>query len=138
MRSLNATFSGSFPTTQWTQIIAVMQDGTEAAAWHALSNFCEQYRPAIQSFFVRRGCTQENAMDYTQEFFLSRILVPWDARNSFLHQARRSEHGRFRSFLCWMLWHFLRDQLKKGGGARGLQGRAYCFGRLAAFRGRLR
>jgi DNA-directed RNA polymerase specialized sigma24 family protein len=115
MSNANDSCSEAFPTTQWTQIIAVMQHGTEAAARQALEAFCEQYRPAIHSFFLRRGCTPENAGDYTQDFFVTRILVPWDERNGFLHQARRSEQGRFRSFLCWMLWNFLRDQFKKGG-----------------------
>jgi DNA-directed RNA polymerase specialized sigma24 family protein len=92
-----------------------MQGESDQAAREALSSFCEQYRPAIHRFFVRRGCSTENADDYTQEFFFRKILEPWKERKTFLLEARRSEDGRFRSFLCWMLWHFLHDQQNKGG-----------------------
>lgn len=113
--------ASSFPSTQWTQIIEVIQKGETEAATAALADFCERYRPVVYGFFRRRGCNHEQAEDYAQEFFRTRILKPWDDRNGFLHTAQRSEQGKFRSFLCQVLWRFLQDQWKaqrtaKGGG----------------------
>jgi DNA-directed RNA polymerase specialized sigma24 family protein len=57
-----------------------------------------------------------------QQFFLSRILRPNDEGKGLLHTARRSK-GKFRSFLCDVLWKFLKDQwnatrtARRGGGA---------------------
>ena len=110
---------GNFPTTQWTQIIAVIQQGEEEAASHALGEFCEHYRPAILNFFRRRGCEDQKAQDYTQEFFLSRIHKRWDAREGFLFDARRRENSRFRVFLSTVLRAFLIDKwrVKRPDGA---------------------
>ena len=121
MSNLDAQSASSFPTTQWTQIIHVIQSDSDSAAQAALSDFCEQYRPAIAAFFRHRGCTPENVQDYTQDFFLKRILAPWKERKTFLHAARRDEQQKFRTFLSWMLWNFLRDQFKKGGKQGGGQ-----------------
>ena len=106
--------SGLFPATQWTQVIEVIQQGADEAAWAALGEFCEQYRPAIYGFFRRRGCTHEQAEEYTQEFFLTRIHARWDAGEGFLFKAKRDQRRRFRAFLCHVLWAFLKDQWKAG------------------------
>jgi DNA-directed RNA polymerase specialized sigma24 family protein len=102
-----------FPTTQWTQLIGVIQQGDDQSAWRALAQFCELYRPAIRNFFLRRGCGPEEADDYTQAFFASRILQGWDRREGFLHTAQRGGAARFRSFLSHVLWRFLQDEWKK-------------------------
>jgi len=115
---------GRFPTTQWTQLIALIQNKEDAAAAErALGEFCGQYRSAIYSFFRRRGCRHEEAEDHTQAFFESRIIERWPARDGFLHAAQRGENRQFRSFLCHVLWRFLQDEWTRartkraGGGA---------------------
>jgi RNA polymerase sigma factor (sigma-70 family) len=122
-RQTTAT-SSCFPATQWTQVINVIQEGNEAAAWAALAQFCEQYRPAIYNFFRRRGSSHEEAEDYTQAFFSGRIVEHWEKRDGFLQTAQRGGTTRFRSFLCHVLWRFLQDEWKKrssiraGGGVK--------------------
>jgi len=111
-----------FPTTQWTRIIDAIQKGDEQTAQAALDNFCRGYRRAIYNFFRRRGCNHENAEDYTQSFFKSRILEHWDDRDGILHTVQRSEQRKFRTFLATRLWWFVKDQWKtertqKAGGA---------------------
>lgn len=109
---LPTSSSSSFPSTQWTQIISAIQTQDGEAAWPALVEFCERYRPAIHRFFLRRGVPPEQAEDYTQAFFQKRILERWDGRDSFLHTITRNEGQRFRGFLCHVLWCFLKDQWK--------------------------
>jgi DNA-directed RNA polymerase specialized sigma24 family protein len=108
-----ASLPSCFPTTQWTQLIGVIQQGDDQTAWKALAQFCELYRPAIRNFFRRRGCSPEEADDHTQAFFASRILQGWDQREGFLHTAQRGGSARFRSFLAHVLWRFLQDEWKK-------------------------
>jgi len=108
---------GYFPQTQWTRIVRVIQQGRTDAAWRALSDFCEDYRPAIVNFFCRHGCDSEQAQELTQEFFLKRILRPWEDRAGFLQVVDRAK-GRFRAFLAHVLWLFLTDHWRSRG--RGL------------------
>ena len=114
--------SGAFPTTEWTRIIEVIQRGTDDAALEALGEFCEQYRPAIYGFFRRRGCGHEQAEDYTQDFFVTRIHVRWEAGEGFLFKASKNEQRLFRCFLAHVLRAFLKDRWKaeraqvRGGG----------------------
>jgi DNA-directed RNA polymerase specialized sigma24 family protein len=77
-----------------------------------MAEFCKHYRPAIVSFFLRRGCRPEQAEEYTQSFFLSRVLAKWEGRSGFLHSVQQDEQKRFRSFLSRVLWCFLKDQWK--------------------------
>jgi len=114
--------SGCFPQTQWTLLIDVIQNEQGTVSLEALSQFCEAYRPAVLNFFLRRGYDREQAEDYTQSFFASRIIEKWDGRDGFLHAAQRSANRRFRSFLSHVLWRFLQDQTKarmsqKAGGS---------------------
>ena len=104
--------SRCFPTTQWTQVIGVIQSNEGEDAWNALVEFCDRYRLAIVHFFLRRGCTPDQAEEYTQAFFLNRILARWEDRSGFLHSVQRDDRKRFRSFLCRVLWCFLKDQWK--------------------------
>jgi DNA-directed RNA polymerase specialized sigma24 family protein len=126
MNNQKATTSSScFPTTQWTQVIGVIQKGDSEAAWSALVEFCERYRSAIHNFFRRRGYSHEEAEDHTQTFFASRILEPWNKRGGFLHKAQRNEQTRFRSFLCHILWRFLQDEWKKQTSVRAGRGASH-------------
>ena len=117
--------AGLYPTTQWTQIIGVIQKGDDAAAHRALAEFCGQYRPAILSFFQQRGCEIHEAEDYTQEFFEARILQPWDKRDGFLHEAERRPSGKFRGFLSTYLWWFIKDKWKERNNQRSGGGSAH-------------
>lgn len=115
--------SGPFCTTQWTQIIEVIQKGAQDEALQALGAFCGQYRDVIYKFIRRRGCSHEEAEDLVPQFIETRILRPWEEHNTFLHQARRDVATRFRSLLCQVLIWFLSDvadrkrRLKRGGSA---------------------
>lgn len=137
-----AITSGCFPTTKWTVLLNVIQEGDAAAAASALESFCAQYRPAIRNFFVRRGVDPDEAEEYTQNFFLQRILKPWEGRDGFLHAAQRREAGKFRSFLSHVLWLHLQDEWRRksamttGGGPSKFPCPTPSFGRrsFAAFR----
>jgi DNA-directed RNA polymerase specialized sigma24 family protein len=113
--------SSCFPTTQWTVILEAIKTGDQAVALEALNRFCKRYRPAICNFFLRRRLNMEQAEDYTQAFFASRVFEKWDSRKDFLHKVERRDAGQFRSFLSAILWQFLRDEqrrqssLKAGG-----------------------
>ena len=113
-----ATSTGAFPTTAWTQVLHVIQGGDRQAAEAALSTFCECYLPAVRNFFLRRGVAPHDAEDCAQEFFRSRILKGWEQREGFLHTAQRAGQGKFRSFLCHVLWRFLQDKWKAERTAR--------------------
>jgi len=111
---------GCFPTTEWTLILKVIQKGDVTAAGAALENFCGQYRPAIRNFFFRRCADPHLADEYTQNFFLQRILKPWDdRRESFLHAAEQRAGGRFRGFLSHVLWLHLYDEHRRSISAHG-------------------
>jgi DNA-directed RNA polymerase specialized sigma24 family protein len=113
MHSSSEGDSSNYPATQWTSIIEVIQKGDDKAAWHALEGFCEGYRPAIYNFFRRRGVNHEDAEEYTQEFFLTRIHERWDVREGFLFKVHRDQRSRFRCFLSSVLRCFLIDKLRK-------------------------
>jgi RNA polymerase sigma factor (sigma-70 family) len=109
----------SYPKTQWTQIIAIMQQGRDEKAETALAQFCESYRPAIRNFFRSHArCTQEDAEDYTHSFFESKVFKHWEARDGFLDEADRTKVERFRSFLTSVLWRFWRDEQRKAMAAK--------------------
>lgn len=104
--------SSCFPATQWTQVIAVLQQRDGEQSWQALGEFCKLYRPAIYNFFRRHGYSHAQAEDYTQDFFAERILRPWGEGEGMLHRAQPDENRRFRSFLAHVLWRFLQDKWK--------------------------
>jgi DNA-directed RNA polymerase specialized sigma24 family protein len=114
---------GHSPRTLWTQVIEVIQNNTGAEAGRALSDFCEQYRPVIVTFFWQRGWKPELAEDLAHDFFDNRILSRLESQNGFLYRARRGAEGGFRRFLASVLWDFHKDALKRmlaqkvGGGA---------------------
>ena len=104
-----------FPVTQWTSIIEVIQKGDDEVAWKALGDFCESYRRAVYNFFRRRNVSHEDAEEYTQEFFLTRIHKRWDVREGFLFKAHRTHKGKFRCFLSTALRRFLIDKWRESG-----------------------
>jgi DNA-directed RNA polymerase specialized sigma24 family protein len=106
--------SSPYPTTQWTQVIEVIQRGDGVKAREALGEFCERYRPAIYQFFRNHGrCSHEQAEDYAHSFLSSRIFECLEEGGGFLHKAQRSDQGKFRSFLAHVMWRYLMDERKR-------------------------
>lgn len=110
--------SSPVPSTMWTRIIEVIQNGDPEAADRALAEFCERYRPALVAFFRQRGCKPDDAEDFAQEFFRSRILAQIEDRSSFIHEADRNRGSPFRNFLFRVLQHFYWDELRKRSAQR--------------------
>lgn len=104
-----------FPTTHWTAVLAAGREEAEESA-RALEALCRSYWHPLHAYVRRRGHTDEQAQDLTQEFF-ARLL----ATESLRGVAR--EKGRFRSFLLAAMDHFLAKECrhaharKRGGGA---------------------
>jgi RNA polymerase sigma-70 factor (ECF subfamily) len=104
-----------FPETSWSVVLRA-QDPSAPDASERIERLCRTYWKPVYWFVRRRwNRSNEDAKDLTQEFF-SLFLENGVARTA--SPAR----GRFRSFLCAALQHFLlnreRDgrRLKRGGG----------------------
>ena len=114
-----ALLRDSFPTTQWTLVVAAGGNETRLERGIALENLCRTYWYPVYAFIRRRGDSPEHAQDLTQEFFL-RVLS-----GSFFERAD-PDKGRFRSFLLGAVKNFLADagdrerSLKRGGGVAPL------------------
>jgi RNA polymerase sigma-70 factor (ECF subfamily) len=106
--------SPPFAPTRWTLILRARGETPESRT--ALSELCEAYYQPVLRFLCREGRDEDAARELTQEFF-ARIL----ASGGF--EKADPERGRFRSYLCGALKHFLADQrkhehrLRRGGGA---------------------
>jgi len=107
-------FAGQFSTTRWSVVLLAGQETSpESAA--ALEKLCRAYWQPICGFARRRGWSEEDAKDLTQQFF-ARLL----ARNDF--QGLDPRQGKFRTFLLAAFTHFLANEydrvnaLKRGGG----------------------
>jgi RNA polymerase sigma factor (sigma-70 family) len=104
-----------FPTTSWTLVVAA-GDPRHQDCRDALTRLCEHYWCPVYSYVRRRGHTEEEAQDLTQDFFV-RIL-----EGRYLDRADPNL-GRFRSFLLNSCKFFLADQAdraraqKRGSGA---------------------
>jgi len=98
----------------WTEIASATLHGDTSAS-KALESFYELYRLPVQHFILRRGFSEADAEDLTQEFFLELM------RDSALRKADRTR-GKFRSFLLGAAARFLHDHLvrsraqKRGSG----------------------
>lgn len=107
-----------FVTTRWSVVLAAGRGDTTGAE-AALSRLCETYWLPLYAYVRRRGHSQEDAQDLTQEFFARLLQHGWvgDA-----DPAR----GRFRTFLLTALNRFLANEWdraraqKRGGGATAL------------------
>ncbi len=102
-----------FATTHWSVVLAAANEETPQAA-AALERLCRTYWYPLYAYVRRRGYSQEDTEDLTQEFFL-RLL-----RKHYLGQVDPSK-GKFRSFLLAAINHFLADEwdrasaVKRGG-----------------------
>lgn len=114
--SFEATNSGGqrFQPTHWTVIVSAKESRTPAAnsAWE---NLCLTYWWPLYAFVRRRGYSEHDAQDLTQEFFV-RLMTG----NSL--DAVDPSKGKFRSFLLAAMQHFLAKEWrranaqKRGGG----------------------
>ncbi len=116
--SISAAAGAGFRTTHWSQVLAVGEGATPAAA-AALEELCRTYWYPLYAYVRRKGHGPEDAKDITQEFF-ARLL-----RLNSLRDVSR-EKGRFRTFLLVSLNHFIADHwdkaraAKRGGGQPAL------------------
>ena len=93
---------GSFATTQW-HLVYEAARGDEPGGLEALAELCRAYRHPLYGYLRRKGLDQADAED-TLHSFLVRLID-----TSFL-EAADPKRGRFRSFLCTSLRHFLANQ----------------------------
>lgn len=103
-----------FNTTHWSVVLqAGRSQSPQSAA--ALERLCRTYWYPLYAFIRRKGYREEDAQDFTQEFF-ARLLE----RNDF--EAVDPSKGKFRTFLLTALTHFLSNErdrtqaAKRGGG----------------------
>jgi RNA polymerase sigma-70 factor (ECF subfamily) len=104
-----------FATTHWSMVLAgANSEGDQQKAAEALATLCRRYWHPIFSYVCRRGYSNEDAQDLTQDFFLMILETNW------LRQADQGR-GRFRSLLLKSLQNFLHNAadknrtLKRGG-----------------------
>jgi RNA polymerase sigma factor (sigma-70 family) len=104
---------GRFATTRWSLVVAAGRK-TDAGSVEALATVCEMYWFPVYAFIRRQGCGPDEGADLTQEFF-ARVI-----EKDYLNDADPAR-GRFRSFLCASVRHFLSNErdrartLKRGG-----------------------
>ena len=103
-----------FATTHWSLVLEAGHRSAPAAD-AALETLCRAYWFPLYAFARRRGYSQDDAADLTQEFF-SRLI-----EKSFLESAD-PDRGRFRTFLLTIFQRFLakesdrRQAIRRGGG----------------------
>ncbi len=103
-----------FATTHWSVVLRAGEVASAASA-AALEQLCQTYWYPVYAETRRRGHSEHDAQDLTQEFFACLLR-----RESF--RAASPAKGRFRSYLLGALDYFLRDararaeSLKRGGG----------------------
>jgi RNA polymerase sigma-70 factor (ECF subfamily) len=94
----------NFPPTRWSVVYDAKDPGSTTAL-EALAELCEIYRPAVYAFLCRRY-SPPDADDLTQGFF-EHLL-----EKEFLKKVDRTK-GKFRTFLCRCLKHFLINQSRR-------------------------
>jgi RNA polymerase sigma factor (sigma-70 family) len=106
----------NFRTTHWS---VVLEAGDLEAGKGALEKLCRAYWYPLYAYVRRRGYSESEAQDLTQDFFLSLL------EGGSLQTAHPSK-GRFRGFLAAALRNFLANEwrdahrLKRGGAAQFL------------------
>jgi RNA polymerase sigma factor (sigma-70 family) len=99
-------------------VLAAARTETRSAQ-PALAFLCETYWFPLYAYVRRRGYSQEDAEDLTQEFFARLLSHHW-------LEAADPERGRFRTFLLTAMSRFLANEWdrsrarKRGGGQVGL------------------
>ena len=106
---------GVFATTHWSVVLAAGDADTPQSS-AALEKLCRTYWYPLYAHIRRRGYSEEEAKDLTQELF-QRLL-----ERQFLCGLLR-EGGRFRSFLLtaldrFLVEHWQRSRAQKRGGGQ--------------------
>jgi RNA polymerase sigma factor (sigma-70 family) len=104
-----------FPSTHWS-VVLTAGNGDIPQAERALESLCQTYWHPLYRYARRRGYSEADAQDLTQEFFA------WVLKRNWLGVAD-PHRGRFRSFLRVSFNHFLanewdKTQRQKRGGRR--------------------
>jgi RNA polymerase sigma-70 factor (ECF subfamily) len=107
-----------FVTTHWSVVLAA-RSGESSRSQQALEDLCRAYWEPLHSYIRRRGYTDEDAKDLTQEFFL-RLSKP-----EFLASVS-SDKGKFRSFLLASLNHFLTNEWHRANAQKRGGNVAHC------------
>ncbi len=103
-----------FATTHWSVVLQAGESHSPQGS-AALEKLCRTYWYPLYAFVRRKGRTEEDAKDLTQQFF-ARLLE----RKDF--QTVDARKGKFRTFLLTSLTHFLSNErdhaqaAKRGGG----------------------
>ena len=103
-----------FATTHWSVVLAT-RGSDEPRAIEALERLCRTSWYPIYAYLRRRGCSEHDAQDLTQGFFVQLL------ERRTIQRAER-EKGKFRSYLLASLNYYLADQRdraqaeKRGGG----------------------
>jgi RNA polymerase sigma factor (sigma-70 family) len=90
-----------FATTRWSVVLAAGRNSSR----EAMATLCELYWYPVYAFVRRRERDPESAFDMTQGFF-TRFIEKNDVA------AADPSRGRFRSFLCASLVHYLANVRK--------------------------
>lgn len=102
-----------FQTTCWT-LVFTAGNGGESERFAALERLCQSYWHPAHAYIRRRGHSEDEALDLTQEFFSRLLALNW-------LQSADPHRGRFRTFLLTMLQRFLANEhdfatrAKRGG-----------------------
>ena len=114
--SANIVTSGQFNTTHWS-VVLLAGKSRDPQSSMALEKLCRTYWFPLFAFARRKGWTEEDAKDLTQQFF-ARLLE----KNDF--ESVDPGKGKFRTFLLTSFSHFLSNEIdraraaKRGGGQK--------------------
>lgn len=105
-----------FRTTKWSVVLTARAKG-EPGSEEALTRLCEIYWYPLYVFVRCRGYGSDEALDFTQGYFLQLM------ERDYLKNVR-PEAGKFRSFLLATLKHYISHEtrrtqtLRRGGGRK--------------------
>ena len=93
-----------FQTTCWT-LVFTAGNGGESERFAALERLCQSYWHPAHAYIRRRGHSEDEALDLTQEFFSRLLALNW-------LQSADPHRGRFRTFLFTCLRNFVISSLR--------------------------
>ncbi len=103
---------GRFPPTRWTWLAAAGTEDEEKRM-AGLEQFLQLYYPALEAHLrLQYGLPEADAQDCLQDFVLNKVI----GRQLLLRVSR--ERGRFRTYLCHALGHFVIDRIRRSAAAK--------------------